>query len=333
VDEVTVPRAVLFRGVAAVVTVFLVVSIAFGVVATTNDPNEGKVRFATAVSSANMPPDERVEYIDEQMAAFREARSLDRPLHERYVTWLGDFVTLDWGRSYTSGQPVTAVLLYRLKFTVGYLVPGFTVGALLGIGIGAAAAIRGGYLERITMGTASFGFALPAFLLAVLALTFVGPTFGYSPDGYQAAQFPPGVHPLSGAYFRHAMLPIAIVALGVATGMVRHAHNQTSKLLGQRFVTALRAKGGTDMTVGRHTLRHSLPVLGSLVVTDFLSTLVLTVYVVEYVFKLPGFGALTLDAVLNRDLPLLLGATFVVVVVGVTLGVATDVVRAVADPR
>ena len=328
-----VPRRVLFRAVFAVLTVYLVVSLAFAVVTVTNDPTVAKVRQAAAIGAMYMPPDERVDYIESQVETFRESRNLDDPVTERYARWLANFVTLEWGLSWHYGLPVTDVLGERLQYTLGYLLPAFLLGSVAGVGLGTAAALRGGYAERFVMGGASMGFGLPAFLLAVLALTFVGTTFGYSPDGFQAAEVPASLDPLSVEYLRYAALPSLVVAIGVAAGMIRHAHNQTTKLLGQQFVKSLRAKGGGDVTVGRHLLRLSAPVLGTLVATDFLGALVLTVYVVEFVFGIPGFGDATLAAVLNRDLPLLLGATFVVVVSGVTLGVLTDLLRVYADPR
>lgn len=329
----SVPRSVLQRGLFAVLTIYLAVSLSFAVVTLTADPTVSVVRQAAAVGSTNMAPDERAEYIDDQVEAYKRARNLDEPVLERYGRWLVDVATLDWGTSWSSGQPVSSVLWYKLQYTFGYLLPGFVLGAVVGLGLGVAAAIRGGFAERTVMGTASIGLGIPAFLLAVLALTFVGPTFGYNPDGFQEAAVPGGLSPFSFEYLRYAALPITIVALGVAANVVRHAHNQTSKLLGRQFVKSLRAKGGDDVAVGRHVLRLSAPVLVSLVATDFLGTLVLTVYVVEFVFGLPGFGQATLGAVLDRDLPLLLGATFVVVTVGVSLGVLSDLLRTVVDPR
>lgn len=329
----TVPRLFAQRLVFALLTVYLVVSFAFVVVAITDDPSVNLVRRAAAMEAKNMPPEERAAYMNNQVEAYKEARNLNEPLLDRYVHWLTDYSRFDWGTSWNYGHPVASFLAHRLLYTVGYLVPAFVLGSLGGIVVGAAAAIRGGYLERGVMSLASVGFGIPLFLLAVLGLTFVGTHFGYSPDGHEAASVPATIDPLSLTYLHRAFLPILVVGVGVGTGIVRHAHNQTKKQLSRQFVTTLRAKGGDDTTVGRHLLRLSAPVLASLVATDFLSALVLTVYVTEFVFSIPGFGDAMLTAVVQRDLPLLLGATVVVVLTGVTLSSLTDLLRAVADPR
>lgn len=319
-------RLVLARVAFAVFAVYLVLSVTFGFVVLTGDPNVASVRQAAAMGVTGENESVRSQKIQEAVDDYREARNLDDPVAERYVRWLVAYSTLDWGRSTSTGQPVTDLVADSAVYTLGYLVPGVLLGSFAGLVLGMVAALRRhGPVDRASTAVAYLALGLPGFWIASVLLATVGLAFGWDATGWD------GTAPAT--VLARYVLPTAVLAVGVVAGQLRYARVQTLEYLGEDFVRLVRAKGAGDVRVARHVLRNAAVPLLSLFVAELLGLLVLNVYVVEYVFGIPGLGALSYGAIKARDLPLILGTTFVVVFAGVALSLVRDLAHLALDPR
>lgn len=312
----------------------LVFTLAFGFVALTPDPNVNKVRMGAAMSCQG-PPDVRTECIEEEIAAYRQANDLDEPVHERYARWLVAMVSLDWGVSTSSGAPVVGSIAARLPYTLGYVLPSMLLSAAGGVAVGAWLALRSSRsIDRLGTAFAYLGYAVPNFWLAALLLWFAydphtvaGRTFTWDP--YVSFGDPV----LDAGTLARLALPTAVLSTTLFASQLRYTRAETLEHLGSELVLRLRAFGVGDGGVARHLLRLSAPLLASLFVVDLFGVLVVNVFVLEYVFELPGFGHLAYGAIVGRDVPLLLGTTMVIAVVGVLGHTLMDLATLLLDPR
>lgn len=318
----------------ALLSVLLVFTLAFSFVALTPDPTVNQIRFGAA-QTCQGTPEERVACIEERIAAYRQANDLDEPVVDRYARWLVAMVTLDWGVSTSSGAPVVESIAGRLPYTLAYVLPSMLLSAAGGIAVGAWLALRSDdRLDRVGTAFTYFGYAVPNFWLAALLLWFAGTPHvvaGHVIDVDPYVSFGDPVFE-AGTLARLA-LPVAVLSTTLFASQLRYTRAETLERLGSDLVTQLRAYGIGDRGVARHLLRLSAPLLLSLFVVDLFSVLVVNVFVLEYVFELPGLGALAYAAIVERDMPMLLGATMVFAIVGVLGSALMDLATLVLDPR
>ena len=315
-------------------SVLLVFTLAFGFVALTPDPNVNEVRFGAAITCSGSP-EERTECIEEKIAAYRRANNLDEPVLDRYARWLVAMVTLDWGVSTSSGAPVVESILFRLPYTLAYVLPSMLLSAAGGVAVGVSLALRSGdRLDRLGTAFAYLGYAVPNFWLAALLLWFVGKPHVVA--GHVVNLDPHvsvGDPVLAAGTLAKLALPTAVLSTTLFASQLRYTRAETLERLGSELVTQLRAYGVGDGGVVRHLLRLSAPLLVSLFVVDLFGVLVVNVFVIEYVFELPGFGALAYTAIVGRDLPMLLGTTMVIAIVGILGHTLMDLATLALDPR
>ncbi len=257
------------------------------------------------------------EALAEIRAEYLAARGLDRPLWEVYVDWIGRMVTLDWGVSISSGEPVFPLVADAVVRTAAYVLPALALAIVVGIGIGMFAALRPeSRLGSGSVGTAYLLFALPNFWIGgmLLSLTLEDP----------AARSP--------LVYEH-LLPIALTFTTLVGGYVSYARAHSREYATADFVALVRAKGASGARVATHVLRNAAIPFFSMLFTEALGLLVLATFVIEVLFGIDGFGLLLLEAVSDRDLPVLLGGTVVVIGVGVVGNVVQDLAYGYLDPR
>lgn len=295
-----------------VIAAFLVLTGAFLLFAFTPDPDQVLVQFFAGERAAD---------------AYAAARNYDRPILDRYLTWLVSYATLDLGTT-VDGRPVTTVLREAAPVTLVYLVPGLLIGNLLGVLVGHLAAMRGRVADAVASAVSYVGFGIPAFFLGELAIvvfirelswyrTYYDPRFGlWSPDNLVTLT-----------------LPAFVVALNVFAVQLRYARAETLEFASADFVKTLRAAGAGFRDRSRHVLRNASLPLVSLFFTETLTVLFVTVYAVELVFRVPGLGELAFRALTDRDFGLILATTLIPVFVGLVGNLVQDVLYAVLDPR
>jgi peptide/nickel transport system permease protein len=266
---------------------------------------------------------------EENVMALRERLGLNRPVWEQYVTWLGGLVQGDLGNSLVTGQSVTKQILHRLPATLILAAAGLFIGLLIGLPAGILSAIKPHSPLDITASVLSqIGVSIPDFWLGILLVLLFSLTLGWLPSqGYTPFSEDPA------GWFLHLLLPALTV--GIISGSIQTRFNRSAMLevLHQDYVRTARAKGLTEaVVINKHVLRNALiPIITILGLQ--LTSLLSAVVVVEVVFSWPGLGRLTLDAVLDRDYPLLQGAVFTIALLLALVNLATDLLYAFIDPR
>lgn len=252
---------------------------------------------------------------------FKEERGLDEPYLDRYVDWLVDVTTLNWGTSFRYDQPVLDVLADPVVTSLQYVVPGVALAVLFGVLVGLFAALSkdGTFDWTVRLGAYTL-LALPAFVLLDYALHGVTLTAGTGLAETIATE-----HTMAFASL--------LVAASLLAGQVRFARSSSLEQTGQEFVKLLHAKGTSRLNVAKHVLRNaSLPIV-SLSTSEIVSVLALDIYVIEEILPIPGLADIVLVAVKRGDVPVLIWSTMVIVVIGILGNLLTDVLYGYLDPR
>ena len=271
----------------------------------------------------------------EQLEGLIRLYGLDRPLPEQFISWITTYVQVwrpeAWGYSFLDGQPVLQKILARLPATLllGGAALGITV--LIAIPLGILAAVRQySWADRIITSLATVGYAIPSFLLG-LYLLFLGgvvlrwfPLFGMESFGREGEALDIGWH---------MVLPVLSLSLQQIAGWSRYVRAAMLEVLHQDYIRTARAKGlARSRITFRHALRNALiPVITLIGLT--IPTLLGGAAITETIFSWPGVGFMGVEAVAQRDYPVVL-AFVMIGGVGVVLGnLAADVCYALADPR
>jgi peptide/nickel transport system permease protein len=255
--------------------------------------------------------------VDAARQEYLASRELDRPLWQQYFDWMGNMATLNWGESFETGEAVFPMVTDAAARTAMYVLPAIVLAIAVGLLVGLYAAMRPeSQLADGGLSTSYLFFAIPAFWVGGVLLSF-------------AAQDVIGDSEL---LFDHA-LPIALTTATLLGGYVSYTRAHAMEYTSSEFVKLVRAKGASDRRVARHVLRNAAIPVFSMLFTEALGLLVLSVFVIEVLFGIDGFGRLLFRAVEDRDLPVLLGGTIVTIGVGVVGNIVQDVSYTVLDPR
>jgi len=263
-----------------------------------------------------------------QLREYRRLMGLDDPLLAGYARWLGHVVRGDLGDSFRDGRPVLVLLGEALPVTLLLSLPSILLGYLLAIPIGVVSAIRpGGLLDRVLTALVFVLYSLPvqwvALMLVLAASGSALPIQGLRSEGTRSL----------GDLLAHLLLPIACITYGSLAVLSRHLRSSMLETMGQDYIRTARAKGLPETAV---VLKHALPnsLLGMITLLGLtFPALASGAVIVERIFGLPGMGKLTFDAVLGRDLPVLMGSITLAGLVTMLGLLVSDLLYAAADPR
>ncbi len=262
----------------------------------------------------------------EQLAAFREERGLDRPLHERYARYIGELVTLELGNSYQDGQPVRSVIATRLPRTALLGAMALSFELLFGLLVGTFAALKkDSWFDTGAMGLAFLGISMPTFVTGLWFLGYFAFRLGWFPVGGYGVDFWDHVH--------HGVLPALTLAVVGAATYARMMRSEMIEALRSDYVRTARAKGlHPSRVVLVHGVRNALLPIVTLIGMS-LRILVSGAIITEAIFSWPGMGRLAVEAIAGLDLPVVMGIVFVACA-AVQLGnFLADVAIAALDPR
>ena len=272
----------------------------------------------------------------EHVAQLREQLGLQRPLPQRYGRWLMGTLRGDLGHSFRYHAPVAGLIAERLGNTLLLAVSGLLLvwGAALPLGL-LAAQRPGGLLDRGVGLLATLGLAMPRVLLALLALALAASTGLFPVGGLHdpVAWDAWGPAARSVDVLWHLALPASVLALGGLAGHLRHVKAALQGVLDGPCVRAARAKGLPERRV---LLRHALPNAANPLVTllgQDLGRLLAGSFLVEVVFAWPGLARLSVEALLGKDVYLVMACVLVASVALVLGNLAADVLLAALDPR
>jgi peptide/nickel transport system permease protein len=255
------------------------------------------------------------------LAAMRHALGLDKPLLVQYWTFISHAARLDFGNSITSHQPVMQEIWDRFPYTAELAVSAMLLATLFGVVSGIFAASH----NRTVLGTsvtglAVLGISIPDFWLGTMLALIFGVKLGWLPVAGTGGLI-------------NLVLPSVTLAIVVAANLTRLVRSSMVNVLTTEYVRTARAKGLRRwMVIYKHAMRNALiPVITIFGLT--LGGLLSGAVILENVFAWPGLGTLALDAVLNRDFPLVQGTTFFFAVILILANLLVDVSYAFLDPR
>jgi peptide/nickel transport system permease protein len=261
--------------------------------------------------------------------SLRAALGIDRPMLEQYFRWAGAALTGDLGLSLWQNEPVTSLIAQRLPVTLELGVLSLLVSTTVGVSIGVYSAVKqdtaGDYLAR------SFSLlmlSVPGFWLATLVMVFPSVWWRWSPELEFTPLFVDPVRNL-----RHVIVPAILLGLSLSGVTMRMTRTMMLDVLRQDYIRTARAKGLKEsVVIYRHALRNSLiPVITLIGLQAPL--LIGGAVIFEQIFGLPGMGSLLLDAVFQRDYPVVTGVFLVVGVSVLIINLVVDLAYGWLDPR
>ncbi len=253
---------------------------------------------------------------------------LDRPLLVQFLDWLGGAVTGDLGQSYFSADGVWSILVTRIPVTLSIVAGGVLVTAVLSIGLGMLAAVRGGWADRVVQMLSVVGMALPNFWVGLMFVVFFAVTWQIFPaTGYVS----PDVS--LGGWLASITLPVAALALSGIASATQQVRGAVIDVLEADFVRTLRSRGLSDRSIlFRHALKNAASPALTVLSLQFIGLLGGAI-VIEKVFALPGLGSAAVTATLQGDVPVLLGVVVVTVVIVVVVNLLLDVLNGWVNPK
>jgi peptide/nickel transport system permease protein len=267
----------------------------------------------------------------ENVATLERQLNLDRPLYVQYITWLGNILTGDFGRSYSLNRPVLDEILDRFSATLLLAGTALVFMLLLGLTAGIVAAVKQNrWQDRISTVAALVGLSMPSFWLAMIFISFFSVRLGWFPVSGMRPAF--GDHgPLTTLW--HLVLPASALALVAAGVIARLTRSSMLEVLRQDYVRTATAKGLRPRTVVlRHAFRNALVTIVPVIGVQIGFLLGGAVYI-ETVFSWPGIGRMLVTAISTRDVLLVQGGVVIVAFTYVLINLAADLVQAALDPR
>ena len=276
--------------------------------------------FATAILGQNATPD--------AVDALRLKLGLNQPWPQRFVLWLWDALRGDLGTSF-SGRPVIDVIGPRLMNTVLLAATTALIAVPLAVGLGIVCARwRGRFIDKFLSTTSLASISFPEFFLAYLLMMLLA---------VKLQMFPSIAAIRNGMTFGEQMLrmilPVMTLLLVVLAHMIRNTRAAILGVMASSYVEMARLKGEPE---GRVILRYALPnAIGPIasVIAINLAYLISGVVVVEVVFVYPGIGQSMVDAVRNRDVPVIQACALIFAVTYIVLNLIADVISIVSNPR
>jgi peptide/nickel transport system permease protein len=269
---------------------------------------------ASAMIAGSGAPAELIENLRRQLG-------LDQPAYVQYWRFISRAITGDLGRSITSRRPVVDLIMDVAPQTIELAVAAMSLALAIGIPLGVLAAVyRNTWVDRIAMLVSIAGVSVPQFWLALLLLFFFSFQLGWVPAT--------GV-----GGFRRLILPAIVLGYGAASVFARMVRSSMLEVLSQDYITAARGRGVNRFSlITRHALRNAIvPVVTviGLQVGWLLGGAVIT----ETVFARPGIGRLLVQAIGNKDFPVVQGVILMITVSYLLINLVTDILYGVLDPR
>ncbi|WP_199432923.1 ABC transporter permease [Qaidamihabitans albus] len=308
-------RYLLRRAGASLVVLFLAAVVVFaGVRALPGDP-------ALALAGEERDP--------ESLAAIRAKYGLDEPILVQFWNWLTLALQGDFGESIRTGIDVTDILLSKLPITIELSVLSVLVAVVLGIPAGVLAAVKKDtWIDHTSSGIALFGLSIPNFwlgLMLILGLAIYFPIFPAS--GYVS----PLEDPIGN--LMRMVLPAFVLGTAFTAVVMRQMRSAMVESLTADYIRTARSKGLGEFTVvASHAMRNSLITVTTVVGLQ-LGALISGAVVTEQIFVIPGFGKLIVDAVFQRDFPVIQGAIIVTTAGYILVNFVVDIVYSLLNPR
>jgi len=260
----------------------------------------------------------------ETLARIRSTWGLDKPLPIQYLLFLGRIVRLDFGRSFKTNIPVIESIGERLQATAILALFAFLIAILIGVTAGIISAVKQySIFDYSAMVIALLGVSAPVYWVGIILLLIFGFNLGWLPLGGYVTEYG----------LKAVILPAITLGTRPAAYFARLTRSSMLEVIRQEYILTARARGVSERKIiFKHALRNALiPVVtyAGMVVGDLLTGAVLT----ETIFAWPGIGRLVVQAIFDRDLPVLQGGVIVIAFIYILANLVVDLSYALIDPR
>lgn len=275
---------------------------------------------------------------DEVMEALKKQYGFDKPLHVRYLIWLKNISTLDFGESFTYEEPVIDVITSKFPVSLQFGIISLILSYLVSIPLGIVKAIRkGGPFDVVSSFILFVFYSIPSFMLAILLIVFFSggsffewfPVGGIHSEGYYEFTFMEQVIDR----VHHFFLPLVCYTIGSFTSLTILMKNSLIEEIKKDYIRTARAKGVDEKVVYmKHALKNALiPIVTGL--GGFLSVFFAGSLLLETIFQLDGIGLLSYKSVLARDYNVIMGLVFIQSALFLLGNVLSDFAYVLVDPR
>ncbi|MGG1675482.1 ABC transporter permease [Neobacillus sp. NRS-1170] len=285
----------------------------------------------------NMAPGNPVDmYVDpntsqELLNLRKEQLGLNDPLWVQFFHWLGNLVQGNLGYSFSTYEPVSKVILERIGPTFQLTFLALIVGLIIALPIGIMSAVKQySKLDYLATGTSFFGISIPHFFLGLGLIYIFAVQLQWLPAGGMSTL---GSEDDFFDKIKHLILPVMVLAVGIAGQYVRYVRASLLEVLGQDYLRTARAKGLKEIVItNKHALKNALiPIITiiGLEIPFLLGGAVIT----EQVFQWPGMGQLTIQSIMSRDYPTLMALNLLTAFMVLFANLFTDILYSFVDPR
>lgn len=290
----------------SVITLFILAATIFLLVRLTGDP------------AVLLTPEGATEA---ERAAIRSELGTDRSMPVQFIDFMGDFITLDFGKSFNLKQSVTALYFDRLPNSLLLVSSSLLFAMAVGIPSGIISAVRGGKAaDQAAKSFALTGMSIPGFVLGLGLMYVLANQLRWLPTNGMGS-------------WKHLIMPTIALGWYFAASILRLVRSSMLDVLDTDFVKLARLKGMTERRVMLgHAFRNVLIPLITLIGVNFV-VMINAATVIEVVFVWPGLGSLLLEALQQRDFPLVQGIVILAGVVIIFVNFIVDMLYAWVDPR
>jgi len=285
----------------------------------------------------------------EELDQMRHQFRLDRPLEVQLWYFLRDAVRGNLGYSYVRNKPVVDLIVERLPATIEMTIGALLVSLIIALPIGIFSAIRqNSFLDRSSMAGAFLGISMPGFWLGIILILIFAVRLQWLP-AQSRLSYDVQLREVTGLYvldslitrnmpalvdsLKHLILPSITLGAGVAGIIARVLRSSMLEVLRSDYIKLARAKGATEwQVVMKHALRNAL-IPTVTVVGLQVGVLLGGNMIVESVFSWPGLGRLVVDAIFNRDFPLIQGSVMIYAITFVLVNLVVDILYTYLNPR
>ncbi|OYD85762.1 microcin C ABC transporter permease YejB [Azospirillum brasilense] len=263
----------------------------------------------------------------------------DKPLHERFIHMMSNYLMFDFGKSYFRDRSVVDLVIEKMPVSISLGIWTTLIVYLVSIPLGIAKAVRDGQpFDVWTSGVVIVGYAIPSFLFAVLLIVvFAGgryfdlfPLRGLVSDNW--ASLPWWRQILD--YMWHMVLPVLSMVIGGFAGLTMLTKNSFLEEINKQYVVTARAKGLAERRVlYGHIFRNAMLIVIAGFPGAFIGILFTGALLIEVIFSLDGLGLLGFEAAINRDYPVMFGTLYFFTLLGLIMNLVGDVTYVAVDPR
>jgi peptide/nickel transport system permease protein len=257
----------------------------------------------------------------EEVQQLRESLGLDLPVHQQFITYVGNILQGDFGRSYRYNQDAMSIVVERLPATLELAAASMAVALIISIPLGVWSATKqNSFFDIFATGGSILGKAMPNFWLGIMLILLFAVNMQIFPVSGRGTPM-------------HLVLPAITLGTGIAAEMTRLIRSNMLENLGQDYIRTARAKGLKERTtVYRHALKNSMVTVVTITFIQ-VSTLVGGALVTEVVFAWPGLGQLLVQAVYTRDMAIVQAGVFVIAIMVIFINLFADILYRWLDPR